>query len=187
MPSTSFTLAISTARSARSLKPSCFWMASRLRLDRCWCRCARLSPGLRTENMVLLCGQYGGDVVFSGHGAGGHPTAVAVVSDLISLAHGSRSTDLPSRAATQRENFSCATISASSAGSARNRGRNRRRFGLRAHQHRRALSASRLRKRPSAVRGHRRAVRRFRAAPSSRSHHPHRMAHARPLDMPIGE
>jgi len=52
-----------------------------------------------TENMVLLCGQYGGDVVFSGHGAGGHPTAVAVVSDLISLAHGSRSTDLPSRAA----------------------------------------------------------------------------------------
>ncbi len=52
-----------------------------------------------TENMVLVCGQYGGDVVFSGHGAGGHPTAVAVVSDLISLAHGSRSADLPSRAA----------------------------------------------------------------------------------------
>jgi homoserine dehydrogenase len=52
-----------------------------------------------TENMVLLSGHYGGDVVFSGHGAGGHPTAVAVVSDLISLAHGSRSTDLPSRAA----------------------------------------------------------------------------------------
>jgi homoserine dehydrogenase len=52
-----------------------------------------------TENMVLVCGQYGGDVVFSGHGAGGHPTAVAVVSDLISLAHGSRAVDLPSRAA----------------------------------------------------------------------------------------
>lgn len=50
-----------------------------------------------TENMVLVSGQYGGDVVFSGHGAGGHPTAVAVVSDLISLAHGSRSVDLPSR------------------------------------------------------------------------------------------
>jgi homoserine dehydrogenase len=49
--------------------------------------------------MVLVTGQYGGDVVFSGHGAGGHPTAVAVVSDLISLAHGSRSVDLPSHAA----------------------------------------------------------------------------------------
>jgi len=52
-----------------------------------------------TENMVLVRGQYGGDVVFSGHGAGGHPTAVAVVSDLISLAHGSRPVDLLSRAA----------------------------------------------------------------------------------------
>jgi homoserine dehydrogenase len=51
-----------------------------------------------TENMVLVSGQYGGDVVFSGHGAGGNPTAVAVVSDLISLAHGSRPVDLPSRA-----------------------------------------------------------------------------------------
>ncbi|HKR27270.1 MAG TPA: homoserine dehydrogenase [Acidobacteriaceae bacterium] len=50
-----------------------------------------------TENMVLVSGQYGGDVVFSGHGAGGHPTAVAVVSDLISLAHGSRPVDLPSQ------------------------------------------------------------------------------------------
>jgi homoserine dehydrogenase len=49
-----------------------------------------------TENMVLVSGQYGGDVVFSGHGAGGNPTAVAVVSDLISLAHGSGSVDLPS-------------------------------------------------------------------------------------------
>jgi homoserine dehydrogenase len=52
-----------------------------------------------TENMVLVSGQYGGDVVFSGHGAGGNPTAVAVVSDLIALAHGSRAADLPSRAA----------------------------------------------------------------------------------------
>ena len=48
-----------------------------------------------TENMVILSGHYGGDVVFSGHGAGGHPTAVAVVSDLLALAHGSRRVDLP--------------------------------------------------------------------------------------------
>jgi homoserine dehydrogenase len=41
-----------------------------------------------TENMVLMSGRYGGDVVFSGHGAGGHPTAVAVVSDLMALAAG---------------------------------------------------------------------------------------------------
>jgi homoserine dehydrogenase len=50
-----------------------------------------------TENTVLIGGHYGGDVVFSGHGAGGHPTAVAVVSDVISIAHGSRAVDLPSR------------------------------------------------------------------------------------------
>ncbi len=49
-----------------------------------------------TENMVILTGHYGGDVVFSGHGAGGHPTAVAVVSDLVALAHGSRRVEIPS-------------------------------------------------------------------------------------------
>jgi homoserine dehydrogenase len=49
-----------------------------------------------TENMVILTGKYGGDVVFSGHGAGGHPTAVAVVSDLLALAHGSRRVEIPS-------------------------------------------------------------------------------------------
>jgi len=52
-----------------------------------------------TENMVILTGHYGGDVVFSGHGAGGHPTAVAVVSDLLALAHGSRRVELPAAAA----------------------------------------------------------------------------------------
>jgi homoserine dehydrogenase len=49
-----------------------------------------------TENMVIASGRYGGDVVFSGHGAGGHPTAVAVVSDLLALAHGSRRVGIPS-------------------------------------------------------------------------------------------
>ena len=49
-----------------------------------------------TENMVVVTGRYGGDVVFSGHGAGGHPTAVAVVSDLLALAHGSRRVAIPS-------------------------------------------------------------------------------------------
>jgi homoserine dehydrogenase len=48
-----------------------------------------------TENMVIFSGHYGGDVVFSGRGAGGHPTAVAVVSDLLALAHGSRRVKVP--------------------------------------------------------------------------------------------
>jgi homoserine dehydrogenase len=52
-----------------------------------------------TENMVIATGHYGGDVVFSGHGAGGHPTAVAVVSDLLALAHRSRRVEVPSEPA----------------------------------------------------------------------------------------
>ena len=52
-----------------------------------------------TENMVVFSGKYGGDVVFSGHGAGGHPTAVAVVSDLLTLAHGSRRVEIPAHPA----------------------------------------------------------------------------------------
>ena len=58
-----------------------------------------------TENMVILTGHYGGDVVFSGHGAGGHPTAVAVVSDLLALAHGSRRVEIPSAPATVSAEF----------------------------------------------------------------------------------
>lgn len=58
-----------------------------------------------TENMVIFSGRYGGDVVFSGHGAGGHPTAVAVVSDLLALAHGSRRVELPSEKATVGAEF----------------------------------------------------------------------------------
>ena len=42
-----------------------------------------------TQNMVVTTGEFGGDVVLSGHGAGGNPTAVAIVSDLLALAHGS--------------------------------------------------------------------------------------------------
>jgi homoserine dehydrogenase len=53
-----------------------------------------------TENMVIVSGKYGGDTVFSGHGAGGHPTAVAVVSDLLAIAHGSKAPAISGRAAT---------------------------------------------------------------------------------------
>jgi len=37
-------------------------------------------------NLVLSTGKYGGQTAFSGHGAGGHSTAVAVVSDLLDIA-----------------------------------------------------------------------------------------------------
>jgi homoserine dehydrogenase len=50
-----------------------------------------------TQNMVVTSGEYGGDVVFSGHGAGGEPTAVAVVSDLLAVAQGAKSVELPVR------------------------------------------------------------------------------------------
>jgi homoserine dehydrogenase len=48
-----------------------------------------------TQNMVVSTGRFGGDVVFSGHGAGGDATAVAVVSDLLAVAQGAGSVGLP--------------------------------------------------------------------------------------------
>jgi len=50
-----------------------------------------------TQNMVVVSGRFGGDVVFSGHGAGGEPTAVAVVSDLLAVAQGCKTVVLPVR------------------------------------------------------------------------------------------
>jgi homoserine dehydrogenase len=47
------------------------------------------SPLARVEgsqNVVIATGTYGGQTVFGGHGAGGHPTAVAVVSDILAIA-----------------------------------------------------------------------------------------------------
>ncbi len=50
-----------------------------------------------TQNMVVTSGKFGGDVVFSGHGAGGEPTAVAVVSDILAVAQRSVAVQLPVR------------------------------------------------------------------------------------------
>ena len=47
------------------------------------------SPLARVEgsqNLVVATGKYGGETVFGGHGAGGNPTAVAVVSDILEIA-----------------------------------------------------------------------------------------------------
>jgi homoserine dehydrogenase len=50
-----------------------------------------------TQNMVVTSGKFGGDVVFSGHGAGGHPTAVAVMSDVLAVAENSATVRLPAK------------------------------------------------------------------------------------------
>src|SRR5271167_2606785 len=52
------------------------------------------SPLARVEgsqNLVVATGLYGGETVFGGHGAGGHPTAVAVVSDILAIARSKQS------------------------------------------------------------------------------------------------
>jgi len=41
-----------------------------------------------TQNIVVVDGEFGGETAFSGFGAGGEPTAVAVVSDLLGIARG---------------------------------------------------------------------------------------------------
>ena len=54
------------------------------------------SPLARVEgsqNLVMATGVYGGETVFGGHGAGGHPTAVAVVSDILAITRAKRSAD----------------------------------------------------------------------------------------------
>ncbi len=45
-----------------------------------------------SKNLVMATGQYAGQMVFSGFGAGGDPTAVAVVSDLYLIARGGTGT-----------------------------------------------------------------------------------------------
>jgi homoserine dehydrogenase len=43
-----------------------------------------------SQNVVLLHGAFGGPIVLAGAGAGGDPTAVAVLSDLLAIAHRER-------------------------------------------------------------------------------------------------
>ncbi len=44
-----------------------------------------------SQNLVVATGTYGGETVFGGHGAGGNPTAVAVVSDILAIARSRQS------------------------------------------------------------------------------------------------
>ncbi len=50
-----------------------------------------------TQNMVVTSGRFGGDVVFSGHGAGGHATAVAVLTDVLAIAGNSHPVQITAR------------------------------------------------------------------------------------------
>ena len=43
-----------------------------------------------SENLVTVTGRFGGETSFGGRGAGGNPTAVAVVSDVLGIARGAR-------------------------------------------------------------------------------------------------
>jgi homoserine dehydrogenase len=43
-----------------------------------------------SENLVTVRGEFGGETSFGGRGAGGDPTAVAVVSDVLAIARGAR-------------------------------------------------------------------------------------------------
>jgi homoserine dehydrogenase len=46
-----------------------------------------------SQNLVMSTGKFGGETVFGGHGAGGNPTAVAVVSDIIAIAKAERASN----------------------------------------------------------------------------------------------
>jgi homoserine dehydrogenase len=57
------------------------------------------SPFAKTvdnQNAIVFTGEKSGDTLLAGRGAGGDPTAVAVVSDLLAIAHASQFPRLPS-------------------------------------------------------------------------------------------
>jgi len=59
-----------------------------------------------SQNLVTVRGVFGGETSFSGFGAGGSPTAVAVVSDVLSVAAGRHSHHVPLAAPTKFHNVS---------------------------------------------------------------------------------
>ena len=54
-----------------------------------------------SKNLVTATGEFAGSMVFSGYGAGGDPTAVAVVSDLCSIARSAGAPDSASESAAE--------------------------------------------------------------------------------------
>jgi homoserine dehydrogenase len=69
--------------------------------------CSPLSRTKDNQNALIVTGKHGGETVFCGRGAGGGPTAVAVVSDLLALAQNSQLTPArPLHSYRVGENFS---------------------------------------------------------------------------------
>ena len=58
------------------------------RCNRRWSPLFTARPNRGSQNVVVVEGEFGGETAFSGYGAGGKPTAVAVMSDLVSIARG---------------------------------------------------------------------------------------------------
>ena len=61
-----------------------------------------------SQNLVVSTGEFGGETTFGGHGAGGYPTAVAVVSDLLQAA---RSCGCAGRSTSHHDVASCEVTS----------------------------------------------------------------------------
>ena len=59
----------------------------------------------RSQNLVMATGTYGGETVFGGHGAGGHPTAVAVVSDILAIVQAKQSGNTSADESTKESQF----------------------------------------------------------------------------------
>ncbi len=122
------------------------------------------SPLARVEgsqNLVVATGTYGGETVFGGHGAGGHPTAVAVVSDILAIARSKQAamtlttTDAGQpleNNANRHRRFYCQALSALSGERSPRHHRHPRHnsFGER-HQHRLRAAETRLPKIPPPV------------------------------------
>jgi homoserine dehydrogenase len=49
---------------------------------------SQLAKTRGSQNLIVSTGEFGGETTFGGHGAGGDPTAVAIVSDLLHCARG---------------------------------------------------------------------------------------------------
>ncbi len=60
-----------------------------------------------SQNLVTIQGRFGGETTFGGRGAGGDPTAVAVLSDVLTIARGARPT-----VRTQAEQSTCVSSDA---------------------------------------------------------------------------
>jgi homoserine dehydrogenase len=62
-----------------------------------------------SENLVSIQGRFGGETTFGGRGAGGDPTAVAVLSDVLTIARGARPVLRPAAQRSARVSSDAAT------------------------------------------------------------------------------